>query len=154
MRCLVIISIIALLLGCESRSKQPTASNPVASAPDPFWPLFYRYDLTDYSMATSDVIEGLGGRWISVRFQRHPDAWTTRMELVSRITTAMLADGWTQSPLPQRKYVLSKMWETSPEDIHFERKAKADEPSHWLFAETVFISRDANTVAVYCEVGW
>jgi len=108
----------------------------------------------EYAIVTNDVVSGPGGRWISVRYQRHPEQTTTREEIVSRITTALQADGWQTAPLPSGRYVLSKMWETSAEDLHFTRRAKSDEPPHWFFSQTVFVSRDADTVTVYCEAGW
>lgn len=73
---------------------------------------------------------------------------------MSRVTTALQTDGWKAAPLPKGNYVLSKIWETSEKDLHFTRSAKPDEPAHWSFAQTVFVSEKADTVAIYCEVGW
>lgn len=89
-----------------------------------------------------------------MRYQRRPEQSTTREGVVARITAALHADGWKTEPLPARKYVLSKIWETSAEDLHFARRAKPNEPAHWFFAQTLFVSKEADTVAVYCEVGW
>lgn len=158
MRQFVALSLLIVMTGCDRKGEPRSLSSSPASpaaAPKTIGPQFWKYDLDkEYSLVTNDVVSGPGGRWISVRYQRHPGQTTTRQEIVSRITTALQAGGWTPKPPPSGKYVLSKIWETSAEDLHFTRQAKADEPPHWFFAQTVFVSRNAGTVAVYCEVGW
>lgn len=157
MRQFIAISMLILAAGCgpkvEPRSAS-SASPPPTAEPETIGPQFWKYDLKEYSIITNDVVSGLGGRWISVRYQRRPEQSTTREGVVARITAALHADGWKTEPLPARKYVLSKIWETSAEDLHFARRAKPNEPAHWFFAQTLFVSKEADTVAVYCEVGW
>ncbi|MBK8002317.1 MAG: hypothetical protein IPK15_27410 [Verrucomicrobia bacterium] len=110
--------------------------------------------MSEYSIVTEDVSSAPGGRWISVRYQRRHGKTTTRDAVVNRIASALQADGWKTAPLPKGKYVLSKIWETSGEDLHFARRAKPGEPKHWFFAQTVYVSKEADTVAIYCEVSW
>jgi hypothetical protein len=74
--------------------------------------------------------------------------------MIARIGMALQADKWTTESLPGGNYVLSKIWEHSPADLRFTRRAKPDEPAHWSFKQTVFVSDDAAVLALYCEVGW
>ena len=157
MRRFVAISIIMLATGCGPKSEPPSASGssrhtPVAAKA--IGPQFWKYDLKEYSIVTNDVVSGPGGRWISVRYQRRFGETTTREAILSRIAAALQADGWKAEPLPTGRYVLSRMWESSTEDLHFTRRSKRDEPAGWFFAQTVFVSKEADTLAVYCEVGW
>jgi hypothetical protein len=157
MRQFIVISLLIVATSCgpkeEPHSVSIASPSPPAE-PQTIGPQFWKYDLKEYSIVTNDVVSGLGGRWISVRYQRRPEQTTTRESVVSHITTALQADGWKTERLPAGKYVLSKIWETSAEDLHFTRRAKADEPAHWFFVQTLFVSNEADTVAVYCEVGW
>jgi len=157
MRRIGIIAVMAMAVGCDSRPQSPSASRPATAtgaAPGSIGPQFWKYDLKEYSIVAHDKASGPGGRWISVRYQRHPNERTTREEVVSRIAAALQADGWRNEPLPPQRYVFSKIWETSSEDQRFTRPAKPDEPAHWFFAQTVFVSKEADTLAIYCEVGW
>jgi hypothetical protein len=152
-----LFAVVVLLNACDQGPavSSTSAPNPPRSKePAAIGPQFWKYELNEYSIVDNDVVSSLGGRWISVRYQRRPEHTSTRAGIVSRIATALQADGWKAAPLPQGKYVLSKIWDTSAEDLHFTRGAKADEPDHWSFAQTVFVSKEADTVAIYCEVGW
>ena len=163
-----ILSIIALMLlaGCGKTSapasmqsetpQQTTDAKSTSERKEPKYigPQFQVYDLSGYELVDGDVLSGLGGRWISARYQRMPGADVSRQQLVAGITSSFGADGWTKKPLPGRKYVLSEVWEKSDQDIHFTRRAKTDEPEHWVFSLTVHVSADADVVCLYCEVGW
>jgi hypothetical protein len=54
-----------MLQACTN-SQQSTKS----SEPSSIGPQFWKYDLREYEIAESDVLMGLGGRWISVRYAR------------------------------------------------------------------------------------
>jgi hypothetical protein len=139
----------------ETDSAQaPLAPEPESPAPATIGPQFWLYGLPEYEIAEKDVVSGLGGRWISVRYRKRSHQQITPYEIELRITSALISDGWKKDALPSGRYILSKIWETSTEDIRFTRGAKPGEPDHWFFAQTVFISPDAEVVCVYCEVGW
>jgi hypothetical protein len=150
MRPLVAIAIAIVVTGCGPNNR----SNPTSAEPKQIGPQFWKYKLTEYSIVENDVVRGPGGRWISVRYQLLPNETMTREQIVARITSALQSDGWKNEALPAGKYVLSKQWETSSEDLRFTRRAKPGEPDHWFFAQTVSVAEDAGTIAVYCEVGW
>ena len=139
--------------GCERREANSPISPPtntVATAGPQFW----IYGLSEYSLATNSVVSGLGGRWISARFRRNAGHVTTREAMIGRITNSLRADGWKAAPITDRKYVLSPLWETAGDDFRYGRSAKPTEPPHWFFEQTVHVSEDAATLAIYCAVGW
>ena len=152
MRAIIPIPLLLAALGCERRKTPPVATQP--TYPKAIGPQFWRYDLSEYESVEHDVVYGLGGRWISVRYKRKAEATVTRDEMVSAIWSALQEDGWSSKPLPTVKYVLSKIWETSPSDLCFGRAARAAEPKHWFFNQVIHISQDGKTLCVYAEVGW
>lgn len=155
--------LLAIMLGCgKPPETEPSAggrsvrAKPESGSKEPksIGPQFWVYDLSAYEIVDHDVVYGLGGRWISVRYRKKPDAVVKRDELVSHITDSLLADGWTTKPSPSVPYVMSTIWQKSNQDIHFTRRPKPDEPEHWFFNQTIHVSEDASVVCLYCEVGW
>ena len=160
----IAIIALAVVAGCD---KQPPAAQRGTSLPTtqtkpaPEWkepnsigPQFWVYDLSSYSIADNDVVSGISGRWISVRYRRKSSADISRQDLVANITSSLESDGWTKKPLPSGKYMLSQIWEKSGQDLQFTRGAKDHEPAHWFFSQTIHISSDASVICLYCEVGW
>jgi hypothetical protein len=152
MRMIVPIALLLAAIGCE-RPKTPGAPTHPAY-PKAIGPQFWQYDLSEYERVDLDVVHGLGGRWISVRYKRKAEATVTRYEMVTAIRNALQEDGWSSEPLPSVKYVLSKVWETSPSDLCFGRAARGGEPENWFFTQVIHISRDGRILCVYAEVGW
>ncbi len=141
-------------LQSSSRASSATADTQPSKEPQSIGPQFWKYDLDEYDRVDHDVMYGLGGRWISLRFRRKPDAMVDRQTLVTRISTALKGDGWSAESLPNHKYVLSRIWETGPDDLYFGRRARDDEPPHWFFNQAIHVSQDAAIVCIYAEVGW
>ena len=135
-------------------SNQTRATSSEARAPKSIGPQFFKYDLSDYIQVDTDVVSGLGGRWISVRYQRKPEASVTRDDMVAAIQRALQEDGWSAQTLPAHKYVLSQVWEKSALDLSFGRKAREGEPKNWFFNQVIHISQDGKTLCIYAEVGW
>jgi hypothetical protein len=141
----------------QAQSRARTGSAPGQRgepAPESIGPQFWVYDLSEYEQTEHDVLAGLGGRWISVRYTRKPGFSVTRQQLISRIAAALEADGWTREAPPSHKYVLSRIWETASDDLHFRRPARDKEPEYWFFNQTIHVSEDASVVCLYAEVGW
>jgi hypothetical protein len=110
--------------------------------------------VTDYERAEQDVMSGLGGRWISVRYEAKEEAAVDRTSKVQEIIEAFLSDGWKREALPTQPYVLSEIYETATDDLYFRRGARGDEPSHWQFTNAIHVSIDGRTICTYCEVIW
>ena len=126
-------------------------------SPDPMEPLFLKYDLAEYEVTERDVVRGLGGRLISLRYELKEGAGITREEMADRVVAALTAAGWDRKEGPARpKPVLGKMWPPGGKDLHmhFARGPRDDEPDHYFFAQTIHISDDASVLCAYCEAGW
>ena len=152
MRRIIPIALVLVALGCERRKTPAVATQP--AYPKSIGPQFWKYDLSEYERVEHDVVYGLGGRWISVRYKRKAEAAVTRDEMASAIRSALQEDGWSSKPLPTYKYVLSKIWQTSPSDLCFARAARADDPENSFFTQVIHISQDGKTLCVYAEVAW
>lgn len=161
----LIIAAVLIAAGCgrepvpspkqeESKPSVRAAPTPERSVPKSIGPQFWVYDLSSYAQVDSDVVSGMGGRWISVRYQKKDGADVSRENVMSNIVSSLEGDGWTKKALPGRKYVLSQIWEKSDQDLHFSRGAKEKEPENWFFSQTIHVSTNAETVCLYCEVGW
>ncbi len=174
MKIFVLIIISVLLLGCSSKSPELEDPNDTQEKiwhgypPDEntreslyekwskrldeqFWP----YSLEEYEcqIKEADVVYGLGGRWITARSLLREGHHITREEMVQRITQSLEFYGWKQEKLPEIKYVLSKIYETSKDDLHFTRgKFSSENVSHYSI--TIHISDDASVLVRYCEAGW
>lgn len=116
-----------------------------------FWP----FSLEEYEEQGSetDVVYGLGGRWITLRHLLREGCHVTREEMVQRITQSLEFYEWKQADLPKRNFVISKIYETSRDDLHFTRGKFALE-SVMHYAITIHISDDASVLVLYCEAGW
>ena len=117
-------------------------------------PQFWKYDVSEYEQEQQNVENGMGGRWISVRYKKKAVSDVSTSDMKKRIETALLEDGWESKSLSSYHPVMSKTWETAPEDLYFERNARNDEPSHWFFSQRIHVGEDASVLCVYCEVGW
>ncbi len=142
-----IVAIACLLLGCDSKRDG-------ADREDSIGPQFWVYDMKEYTRTHHDVLEGLGGRWISVRYEAKDGAKIDRAGKIREIVNAFISDGWKQEPLPKSKYVLSNLYETASDDLYFRRGARGDESQNWRFAKAIHVSADGRIICSYCEVGW
>jgi hypothetical protein len=136
------------------QSSEQVAPKPEHRTPKSIGPQFWVYDLSKYDIVDNNVVSGMGGRWISVRYQKKNGAVVSRDDVVNDISSSLEIDGWTKEELPERKYVLSQIWEKAGQDLHFTRGAKDEEPEHWFFSQTIHVSTNAEIVCLYCEVGW
>jgi hypothetical protein len=135
-------------------SEADTRPDQTGAEPRSIGPQFWKYDLSEYKQVEHDVMYGLGGRWISLRYELRADGSTNRDEMVARITAALTSDGWVKGALPKGRYVLSQIWETASDDLHFSRDARDGEPEHWFFNQTIHVGKNARVICLYAEVGW
>ncbi len=145
------IMIVCLLYLCLPGCRKETTSKPSSRS---IGPQFQSYELPKYAIQEKDVVYGLGGRWITIRYVLKPDASSNPTEVRDRIKTALEQDGWLQKPLPARKYVLSKIYETSPNDLYYAHGPFKDDPQHWFYNQAVHISDEGKVLVCYYEVGW
>lgn len=139
------------VLSCDKNSPPaPPATQPSGS----IGPQFQAYDLPEYSLQDKDVVCGLGGRWITLRYLLKSGTTTSPAEIKTRVQRALEREGWQQKPLPGNKYVLSKTFETSPNDLYYAHGPFKSDPVHWFYNQAVHISDDGRTVVCYYEVGW
>ena len=139
------------LPGCRKETPpEPPSTQPAGS----IGPQFQAYELPEYSLQGKDIVYGLGGRWITLRYVLKPEATCTPAEIRNRIKTALEREGWQQKPLPNRKYVLSKIYETASNDLYYTHGAFEGDPNHWFYNQAVHVSDDGRTVVCYYEVGW
>lgn len=115
---------------------------------------FQPYQLSDYTLSQWDVVEGLGGRWISLRYQLNADANADAPGIRARLTDSLAKAGWTPRPLPEGKYVLSRIFETSPGDLSFAHDPFPGDPSYFVYHQMVHVSDDGKVVVCYCEIVW
>ncbi len=139
---LVLTLCVGLMGGCDKNPR-----------PGMIGPQFWKYDLSEYKPIDQNVLSGMGGRWISMRYELKDGQTIPRDQIISRITQALEADGWNKEPLPER-YVLSTIWETSPQDLCFTRRAREPEPEYWFFSQVIHVSQDGRILCIYYEVGW
>lgn len=144
---IVIVMCASCWIGCTS------PSGPSPREPASIGPQFWRYSLTEYDLAGSDVVSGPGGRWISKRHTLRPGIEVDPASVRERISRALIADSWHAGGVPT-PYGLSKVWEQAPSDLNFRRPARTGEPAHWFFSQTIHVSDDARIVCIYAEVGW
>jgi hypothetical protein len=110
--------------------------------------------VSDYDRTREDVEAGMGGRWISVRYEAKSGIAVDRVAIVSEIVGAFTTDGWTQEKLPTHQYVMSEIYETGADDLYFRRSARNDEPTSWQLANAIHVSTDGRVICTYCEVSW
>lgn len=148
----VFVALLSLaVLGCE---KSPPSSPPTTQPAKSIGPQFYAYKLPEYSRQDTDVVYGLGGRWITIRYVLKPDTTISPAEIRARVQTALEQAGWQRKPLPRKKYVLSKIFETSSKDLYYTHSPFEGDPGHWFYNQAVHVSDDGRIVVGYYEVGW
>ena len=173
MKLLILLTISVLLLGCPKKSPDLEDPNDTQARIWHGYPLdentrdslyerwskrldeqFWPYSLEEYQLQKNEAhgLGGLGGKWITVRYLLREGHPITREEMVQRITRSLEFYGWRQEALPDVKYVLSKIYETSKDDLHFMRGSFSSEVVH--YAITIHISDDASVLVLYCEAGW
>ncbi|MBN1818029.1 MAG: hypothetical protein JW828_11775 [Sedimentisphaerales bacterium] len=150
---------MAVVGGCHKKPEHSGGSSADGNKsqrtePNVIGPQFWKYDLSEYERVDQDVFSGLGGRWISVRYRLKEGRAVSRDQMISRITQALETDGWKREPLPNRQYAFPTIWETSPQDLYFTRKARETEPEHWFFSQVIHVGSDGQILCAYCEVGW
>ena len=144
----VMAILLAIILStCHSPHKELQSRKSIG-------PQFYAYELPEYEIAEHDVMYGLGGRWITVRNTLKEGIKIDPKEIRNRISKALEGAGWEAKTLPTRKYVLSKIIETSPNDLYYSHGAFPGDPPHWFYSQAIHISADGGVVVLYCEVGW
>ncbi len=122
-----------------------------------FWP----FSLKEYELQEKEasIVRGLGGRWITVRYLLREGYNITREEMVQRIIRSFEFYEWKRTDLPERKYVLSAIYEISKsDDLRFTRgpftSNEKYEKAHYFYNITIHISDDASVLVLYCEAGW
>ena len=148
-----IIGIALVMLSLLDRLVRPVSA-PIEQRSLTIGPQFWKYDMSEYERVDSNVVYGLGGRWISVRYRRKSGEAVNRHDMISRISKALTSDGWTPRSLPGYEYVLSTIWETSEDDIHYTRAPRDDEPETWSFSHIIHVSSTGDNVCLYCQVSW
>jgi len=143
---IALVFLAGSLAGCGSKSDDVKSQS--------IGPQFWLYDVGDYDPTSEDVVEGLGGRWISVRYEAKAATNPDRAAKVEEIIEAFTADGWRQEALPSGDYVLSEIYETSGDDLYFTRSARGTEATEWRLANVIHVSDDGRILCSYCEVGW
>ncbi len=149
----LLLAAVVLSSGCKRRMAN-SPDSPTTNSVATIGPQFWIYDLSEYSLATNSAVSGLGGRWLSARFQRNAGQITTREAMIGRITNALRVDGWTADRITDSRYVMSPIWERSRDDLRYRRPATPNEPPQWFFEQTVHVSNDGATIAIYCTLGW
>ena len=117
-----------------------------------FWP----FSLKEYELQEkeADVVSSLGGRWLTVRYLLRDGYNITREEMAQRIFRSFEFYGWKRTDLPERKYVLSAIYETAKDDLHFTRGPFTSNDDVLFYGITIHISDDASVLVLYCEAGW
>lgn len=146
-RRLSVFFLILILSGCTGK-RPPNHMEELAAISSPFW----NGGLPEYAVVDSDVVMGLGGRWVSVRFERRDGFSTTRAEINERIVAAQTENGWSKTTTVNDP--LSRVWKQSPDDLMFDRRPRPDEKVHSFYHQRIYLSPDASVVCVYAEVGW
>jgi hypothetical protein len=112
------------------------------------------YSLPGYELVDEETLKSGGGLWVSMRYQIAKGATPDPQGLRRQITDALTKEGWTPEPRPSRPYVLTKIWETSPNDLYYKHGPGPRDQDHLFYHQAVFISDDGRTVACYYEIGW
>ena len=113
------------------------------------------YTLTGYERVGEDTMTNTGGRWVSLHYKAATGTSPDPKDVRRRITDALVKEGWSPEPLPpERKYVLSKLWETDAKDLYYRHGPADGDPANLFYNQAVHISDDGQTVACYYEVGW
>ncbi len=74
--------------------------------------------------------------------------------MVQRIIRSFEFYGWKRADLPERKYVLSAIYETAKDDLRFTRGPFTSNDDVLRYNVTIHISDDASVLVLYCEAGW
>ncbi|NQZ59267.1 MAG: hypothetical protein HRT88_17575 [Lentisphaeraceae bacterium] len=117
-------------------------------------PQFWIGDLSEYKRTHFDVANGMGGRWITARYKIKKNHTCHYDEIKNRFISILDKHSWSKVDLPKHKYVMSQIFETSTNDLSYQRSSTGKEPNEWFFNMVVHISPDAETVCLYCQVGW
>jgi hypothetical protein len=150
----IIVGFLAMVFGCNDDARQPMdQGKPISATVESIGPQFWKYDLNGYQRVDHDVVYGLGGRWISVRYLRSKGVSTTKEAVTSQIVASLLQDGWEKAARSEN-FTVARIWESSPDDFCFKRNARESEGANWFFTQTIHISDDARTICIYAEVGW
>lgn len=117
-----------------------------------FWP----FSLKEYQLQEkeADVVRGSGGRWITVRYLLRDGCNIPKAEMAQRIIQAFEYYGWKQADLPEGKYVLSAIYETAKDDLHFIRGPFTSNDVVLHYKITIHISDNSQVLVLYCEAAW
>lgn len=115
---------------------------------------FRKYELPEYELVDHDVLYGLGGRWISLRYKLKDGAEAEKESIRQRIADALARNGWQPKTLPSGKYVPSELYETSSTDLYYSRGPFEGDRDHVFYNQAVYISASARVVCCYYEAGW
>ncbi len=97
----------------------------------------------------------MGGRWISERLRLRPGKETARDVIRMRVREGLEQKGWVRKPPNSRvPYVLSKIWDTAPDDLYYSHARLEGDPENWSYAQAVHVSADGREVHLYREVVW
>jgi hypothetical protein len=175
MRMLVIFVLSVLIVGCSDESPDIKKGNATKAEDyknalsdeekkelkyekwsnaidEQFWP----FSLQEYEFQKEEanVVYGLGGRWISVRYLLREGNDITREEIRQRIIRSFEFYEWKRTDLPKVKYVLSTIYETSEDDLCFTRNSFTSNDTTDYYKITIYISDDASVLVLYCEAAW
>lgn len=146
----VCVTWVLLMGGCGD---QDNSSEPTKKART-IGPQFYAYQLPEYETSEHDIMHGPGGRWLTIRKTLKEGIKVDPGEIRDRISKALEDAGWEAKRLPTQKYVLSKIFETSPEDLYYSHDAFPGDPPQWFYNQAIHIGADGEVIVLYCEAGW
>ncbi len=110
------------------------------------------FEIREYELAEQDALHGLGGNWLSRRYVKTPDVDIDRAVLRRRLSEALVSSGWATAELPKQKYVLSKMYETSGDDLCYTHPPFTADDNVLSYNLAIHVSESAGIVVLYYEL--
>lgn len=136
---------LAILAGCETATV--TSQSPQVAT-------FIEYSLAEYVVTHSDELVGDGGGWWTHRYKLRPGYRVKREDIAKRVWHGLINTGWKPLDPPQRKYTVSRMFETAADDLHFRHGPFPGEGPDAFHIQHIYISPGADILTCYFESKW
>ncbi len=136
---------LAMLAGCEA---------PTVTAESPQVAKFIEYSLDEYVVTHSDELLGDGAAWWTHRYKLRPGFTAKREDVAKRIWRGLVNTGWKPLDPPRRKYTVSRMFETAPDDLHFRHGPFPGEGPDAFHIQHIYVSPGGSVITCYFESKW
>lgn len=149
-----VLLVLLLAGGCTRCDRRESRGRDAAAARRDSMPVTLPFALDEYELVDRDVVRGIGGSWVSLRYEAAAETVPGYAAVRDRVATALEADGWVRDTMPDSPYILSREYDSSDDDLFYTRGPYPGEQPHVFHKLAVHTSPDARAVCLYVTRGW